>query len=383
MPYRVTYDYIIAGMGCAGLSLAMQLKNSDLPFDKILLVDNDLKNKNDRTWCFWTKEKNNWFDKIIYKRWDKFSFKSKNFNNSYDLQPYQYLMIRGIDFYDYCLTELKKDARFHFITASITEIATVSSMGILRTNEHAFFAPYIFNSAFRVQSVKTRHVNYVQHFKGWLIETPGNCFDEDCPMFMNFDTEQHHDCRFFYVIPFSKNKALIEYTGFSKNSLSDPEYDQKLAAYIHNDLKIESFTIIETESGKIPMAESSYINPFGDSVVNIGTAGGYSKPSTGYTFYFIQKNTKIIVSQLKQKAKVLMPVKRKWDYELYDKILLDVLNKKEIEAREVFTLLFKKNKISGLLAFLNEESNIMQDLSILNSVPKKPFIISALKKLFS
>jgi lycopene beta-cyclase len=59
------YDYIIAGMGCAGLSLAMQLKRSSLNFSKVLLIDKDLKNKNDRTWCFWTKEKNNWFDEIV------------------------------------------------------------------------------------------------------------------------------------------------------------------------------------------------------------------------------------------------------------------------------------------------------------------------------
>ena len=62
-------------MGCAGLSLAMQLKRSSLNFSKVLLIDKDLKNKNDRTWCFWTKEKNNWFDEIVFKRWYKFLFK--------------------------------------------------------------------------------------------------------------------------------------------------------------------------------------------------------------------------------------------------------------------------------------------------------------------
>lgn len=381
MPHTIKYDFIIAGMGCAGLSFAMQLKQSKVSFTKVLLIDKDLKTKNDRTWCFWTKDQHKWYDKIVFRSWDKFNFKSKNYSKDFVLHPYKYQMIRGIDFYSYCLAELKKDERFLIIHEPITELATINGVGLLRTKEHTYFSKHIFNSAFRIQSIQSHHVNYIQHFKGWLIETKEACFDDACPVFMNFDTEQDNDCRFFYLIPFSKNKALIEYTGFSKHKLSDEAYDEKLADYIKNDLKIVSYTLLETEKGEIPMAESAFINPFGEAVTNIGTAGGYSKPSTGYTFYFIQKNAEHLIAQLEKNTNLISPVKRKWDHELYDKILLDVLNKKQIAARDVFTFLFKKNKISTLLAFLNEESTLMQDLRILNSVPKKQFIFSALKKL--
>ena len=51
------YDYIIAGAGCAGLSLAVHMIHSGKFSDKkILIVDKDDKQKNDRTWCFWEKE---------------------------------------------------------------------------------------------------------------------------------------------------------------------------------------------------------------------------------------------------------------------------------------------------------------------------------------
>ncbi len=79
MSSRVSYDFIIAGMGCAGLSLAMHLINSKVKFEKILILDKDLKNINDRTWCFWTKEKNNWYKPIIFNKWDSFIFKSNDF----------------------------------------------------------------------------------------------------------------------------------------------------------------------------------------------------------------------------------------------------------------------------------------------------------------
>jgi len=375
------YDYIIAGMGCAGLSLAIQLKRSSLNFSKVLLIDKDLKNKNDRTWCFWTKEKNNWFDEIVFKRWNKFSFKGDLFEKEITLNPYSYLMIKGIDFYDFCLNELKNDSRFEILTDEIKEINSKDAFAILKTKDHTYSCNYLFNSAFRTLNKKANHINYVQHFKGWLIETEMDSFNADCPVFMDFSIKQHNDCRFVYVIPFSKTKALIEYTGFSDTGLNDDFYDKELKNYIQNTLNITTYKIIETEKGDIPMVESDFINPFGDRVVNIGTAGGSSKPSTGYTFYFIQKNTKYIIHQLETGSSKLVSQKRKKRFLLYDKILLEVLDKKEISAKNVFTDLFRKNKIKNLLAFLNEESSVAQDLLIMNSVSKKHFIKASLKKL--
>ena len=49
------YDYIIAGGGCAGLSLAWQLLHSPLRDRTILIVDRDDKDQNDRTWAFWSE----------------------------------------------------------------------------------------------------------------------------------------------------------------------------------------------------------------------------------------------------------------------------------------------------------------------------------------
>jgi lycopene beta-cyclase len=377
------YDFIIAGMGCAGLSLAIQLKRSSVKFSKVLLIDNDLKNKNDRTWCFWTKEKNNWFDEIIFKRWDKFLFKGNLFEKEITLNPYSYLMVKGIDFYEFCLRELKTDSRFEIITDNIKEIYSKDAFAILKTKEQTYSCNYLFNSAFRTLNKKASHINYVQHFKGWLVETETNSFNADCPVFMDFNVEQHNDCRFVYVIPYSKTRALIEYTGFSRENLKDDLYDSELKNYIEQKLNLTDYKIIETEKGDIPMVESDFINPFGDRVVNIGTSGGSSKPSTGYTFYFIQKNTKHIVSQLENGSPKLVSPKRKKRFFLYDKILREGLDRKEISAKNVFTSLFRKNKIKNLLAFLNEESSITEDVIVMNSVSKKHFIKATLKKLMN
>ena len=381
MKEDLTYEYIIAGMGCAGLSLAMQLKESGVAFNRVLLLDKDLKNKNDRTWCFWTKKKTNWFDAIVFKKWRHFSFKSDGFEKRFDLEPYAYVMVRGLDFYEYCLTELKKDARFEFITDEILALKSESEWAVLNTSTQSYKAQYVFNSAFRKLSVKKNQVNYVQHFKGWLIESPEPVFDEACTVFMDFSPEQQNDCRFVYVIPFSKTIALVEYTGFSNRAISTTAYNEALDTYLTSNLKLASYKLLESEQGEIPMTEGDFTNPYGDRVINIGTAGGNSKPSTGYTFYFIQKHTEAIIQQLKNGSKQFkMPVREK-RFLIYDKILLDVLNKKTVPAKKVFTALFQKNDLQHLLAFLNEESNIKQDLKIMRSVPIGAFAASAIRKL--
>lgn len=374
------FDYIIAGTGCAGLSMALQLKKSGINFSKVLLIDKDLKNKNDRTWCFWTKEKDNWFDDLVFRKWNNFHFKSNTFEKTFDISPYQYMMIKGVDFYNHCITELKKDPRFEFVTDEIKSISSENNTGILKTETVNYHAPYIFNSAFRNQKIKSNHVNYVQHFKGWVITTPNEAFDIEHPTFMDFRIDQHNDCRFFYVIPFSKKTALIEYTGFSEKSLSPQSYDSEIIDYLKNYLNVEYYKVEESEYGEIPMAESEFINPFGENVINIGTAGGFSKPSTGYTFYFIQKNVNFLISQLKKNIKLTSNTPRELRFYNYDKVFLEVMHSKKIPSSEVFTQLFKNNTIETLLAFLNEETNYWEDLIIMNSVPKQYFIPAFFKK---
>ena len=377
-----SYDFIIAGMGAAGLSLAMQLKNSSVKFSRVLILDKQLKNTNDRTWCFWTRDTQAWYQEAVTRQWDCIEFKSDTFEKKFTISPYRYQLIRGIDFYSFCLQQLQVDSRFEIVTEEIKALRSDGAYGIVETVNSTYQASQVFNSAFRNAEVKKQHVNFVQHFKGWVITTEQDFFDDSCPIFMDFKTAQNNDCRFFYVIPFSKKKALIEYTGFSRSSIASEAYDAKIKEYIEKDLKLETYTVIETEIGQIPMMESPFVNPYGVRITNIGTAGGNSKSSTGYTFYFIQKQVQSIVDHL-ERGESLDTKKAKRHYKLYDKVLLDVMDKNRISSDILFATLFKKNKIENLLAFLNEESSIMQDLSVLNSVEKLPFLFSLITKLLN
>lgn len=376
------YDYIIAGQGCAGLSLAIQLSRSGLPFRNVLIIDKEIKNKNDRTWCFWTKEEKAWYEPAVSRSWNKFKFTAPGFEKEFTLHPYIYKFIRGIDFYTLCIDELKKDTRFHFLNSDILDLKSEANYAVITCSSGSYRSSYIFNSAFRTQFLKPKHINYVQHFLGWLIEADAPCFDADCPTFMDFNTEQENDFRFFYVIPYSANKALVEYTGFSLKPISEEEYERKLREYLAHNFPSVSYRLLEKEKGLIPMAESPFVNPFGDRVINIGTAGGQNKVSTGYAFYFIQKHSAALIAWLKSGAKPSRVPDKKSRFRFYDSVLLQVLHSKKEEGRLVFRRLFEKNKTAALLAFLNEDSGITSELRLFLTVKKSLFLPALLKKIF-
>ena len=101
------FDYIVAGAGASGLSLVMHIIDSGNFKDKtILLVDNSRKKHNDRTWCFWEKTPG-LFEPVVYKRWSMMWFHGvNNASKLHNISPYEYKMIRGLDFYDFCFEEI-------------------------------------------------------------------------------------------------------------------------------------------------------------------------------------------------------------------------------------------------------------------------------------
>ncbi|MGZ5255894.1 MAG: lycopene cyclase family protein, partial [Flavitalea sp.] len=97
------YDYIFTGAGAAGLSLLTRMLHSGKFSDKkILVIDQSPKNSNDRTWCFWEKE-DNFFEEIIAYRYKSLWFYADGYAAMNDISPYKYKLLRGIDFYNFCL----------------------------------------------------------------------------------------------------------------------------------------------------------------------------------------------------------------------------------------------------------------------------------------
>ncbi len=346
---------------------------------KILLIDKDPKQKNDRTWSFWETEPG-LFEDIVYRRWKKTWFHNKDFSRLLDLDPYEYKMVRGIDFYQYCFSIIREHPGFEVKLEEITSIVNDSDQAVVHTPGGAYRADFVFNSLLSGKpELKKGEYFLLQHFKGWIIETTEPVFNPEEATLMDFRVDQSRGTTFVYVKPFSARKALVEYTLFTASQLSSGEYDEGLKDYIRQFLGLNAYHISETETGIIPMTNHAF-TPVNGRIINIGTAGGQTKGSSGYTFRFIQKHSARIVESLVKKGNpfILRPQGPR-RFRFYDSTLLHILQYNKVPGDRVFGLLFRKNKPAPVLRFLDNESSLLSELRIISTLPFWPFLKAAVK----
>lgn len=369
------YKYVIAGTGAAGLSLAFYLAQTPLKNQKVLLIDKSLKKQNDRTWCFWQKSLSP-YEEILFCKWPKITFASALLQKTFDISPYWYKMIRGIDFYRFTQEFIVRHSRFEWLQAEVYHIEEQSYQVILHTSHGSISADYVFDAlwSFPERLVKKKGYFYWwQHFLGWFIETEQAGFQADSIYYMDFRLPQKpREVRFGYVLPYSPTKALVEFTVFSDTLLSKQEYIQELQNYIKNILGIRQYIIKEQEFGVIPMFDEPFCQQKNSHrVIPLGTKAGAVKASTGFAFDRIQRQTRYIAQQLAQNAPILYQSNR---YHLYDSALLNVLATGKLNSELVFSILFTKHPIQRIFRFLDEESSFYEDLRIMASMPWKPFL---------
>jgi len=365
------------------MSLLMRMMEDPF-FDnkQILVVDKAPKQQNDRTWCFWEKE-TGLFESIVHHQWNLLDFFSKEYSATLAIEPYRYKMIRGIDFYQHIQRKAVNKSNVHFHYEEVIGIGNENDQALLTLASGKITADYIFNSILFQEPKIARHkYMLLQHFKGWVIETPTPVFDPSKATFMDFRVSQEEGTTFMYVLPITANKALVEYTLFTEQLLPKEKYEEALIQYLSEYLDIDTFTIEHEEFGIIPMTNHIFPSVQG-RVINIGIAGGQAKGSSGYAFQFIQKRTANVVRDLKNnripRANEGFEAKK---FRLYDSVLLNVLHHKKLNGGQIFAAIFQKNPPQRVLRFLDNETSLWDDLHIMKSVPTGIFLKAALQELF-
>ena len=387
------FDYIIIGGGCAGLSLAYELNiHSKLKDKTLAIIEIRDEYKKDKTWSFWKVSSHN-FEDCVKKYWNNFTINIPNHTKHIECKNTPYQTIDSGLFYQKIINNLKQNNNVYFFK-NINEINTENS--------------YIFNSISDIANSKN---NLWQHFSGFEIETNKEFFDEEIFNLMDFDCDQKESVHFFYTLPYSKTKALIETTWISDlNNSSINDYDNQLKDYIENNLKIKNYKVNFKETGAIPLfhpknikklnqieigtaggmtrlstgytflniqEQSKYIRQNIENIkkhnqINIGTAGGMTRLSTGYTFLNIQEHSKYIRKNLDNIQNTnLFTLSKK--YQFLDNIFLKVLKKNPKDMGQIFLKMFGCTP-KVVINFLSNKSNVLEDLLIVSKMPKLKFL---------
>jgi len=389
------YNYTIIGAGASGLWMAYSLYKQGLLNNKsLIIVEEDAKKFNDRTWCYWAKEELRPHD-LASKTW-AYSSNSHNYSKKGSIFPYTYYHIRSQDFYQKMKLELTKCSNITWLFSSFQSHQT-SNHVVVNTSDASWHSERLFLSAlsnkeeiFSTKTLKTylnnysnQHILLWQSFVGWRIKTEKPVFNPSKITMMDFNIEQNGQTQFIYELPFSETEALIEMTRFGVNKLSVTEAESILKKYV--DEKNSTYQIEETEIGVIPMTthfdSKRKALPPNEQVIYLGTIAGALKPTTGYGFKKMAKYTQDLAVALKNNSPLPTHF-RPWRFRMYDTLLLQIIATNGDRGKEIFEALFKSQPTPKILKFLDEESDIYGEISIFSKLPISLFLKSLVKYIF-
>lgn len=379
------YDYIFSGVGTSASLLLLELHRRNLLSNlKILLIDPDDKTKNDKTFCFWAHENESVqkaLSEIITHSWNTIEI---DHSDKRSIDPLNYHHVSSLDLYSK-IQELINHYRWTRIIAPVESISSDNLGPFLLVDGKQIRASKIFDSRTpKFEDATTNEVHLFQSFIGWEIETSNQLKDKEAVRLMDFNIEQSGFTQFMYLLPFSKNRFLVELTRFGSELLEEADANKLLEKYIGNDLG--EFKILSTERGCIPMSNCKITNEHHENVLLLGARNYRIKPSTGYAFKNMYNHAFEIAESIERnttkttKGEKLKTSFSKSRFAFYDSLLLLILKNKPQTGKKIFSELFKKADTCKVLKFLDEKSSIRDEISLFSKLPWAPFLWALYQK---
>ncbi|MEV0428636.1 lycopene cyclase family protein [Micromonospora sp. NPDC050495] len=363
---------LVGGGGAACLVLAA-LGRHELAGLRVAVVDPVRKRGQDRTWAFWGVPGSD-LDPLLSASWSRVEVVTPAARRVLSLDPLRYAMLRSAPVYDRAAAA---ERRLGAVRIEVPAGRLRDDGDRVTVHDPAgrvlLRAGWVLDSRPRPPARPGR-TNWLQHFRGWWLAADRPTFDPDRAVLMDFRTPQpDRGVSFGYVLPVDDRYALVEYTEFSAAPLGDAGYDRALRGYAGLlGLDLAGLRVREVENGVIPMTDGPFVGRPSPRVVRLGTAGGATRPSTGFTF-------SAMLRQADQVARALAagrppvpapayPARHRW----MDAVALRALDRGHVGGVAFFDRLFARNPAERVLRFLDGATSPAEELAVMRSSPLLP-----------
>ncbi len=376
-------EVAVVGGGAAGLSLAHRLcappPGARSPRVTVVDAPPGPLRPPERTWCYWEAPGGE-YDGVLAASWDRLRVHGVDGAQVTGRPgPLRYKMMRSGAFEQLVGARLAAAPAADRLTAVVEDVRALPDGAEVRgvTPEGGplrLRARWVFDSR-PLPALPPARTTLLQHFHGWFIRTERPEFDPTTADLMDFRTPQpDHGLSFGYVLPLSPYEALAEYTEFSAAPLDEAAYHRALRHYLAEVRALGPYRITASEQGVIPMTDARFPRAAGPRVFRIGAAGGATRPSTGYTFAAVQRQTRAIATAFHQGRTPAPPPPHSARSRLMDAVLLRALDSGRIDGADFFTGLFRGVPMERLLRFLDGGTRLREDLSIGLHTPVRPML---------
>lgn len=368
-----TYDWIVLGGGAAGLSLVHQMMDQNLS-GSILLLEQAPKTENDRTWCYWHETDLAGMPPSA-QTWQKGIIQTDHTEKRFEMNPQAYRLLRAADFYDQMYEAFRQSPRVTVRYERVVAVEGGEAQATVKTEQQIYRGNWVFNSLLPFAPIpESTRRGMKQHFVGYWIETENDTFEANTFRMMDFRVPQDGGVQFVYVLPFTSRRALVEYTVFSNTPWPEERYRSRLNEYLQTQYGLEDFSITGKESGVIPMSSDAFRRVNEKRVVQIGTAGGLTKASTGFTFHRVQEDSVRLVRDLIVEGRPFPVWQGTGRFAFYDRLLLWLIQHQPERVPDILLQLFAHNPAPRAFRFLAEKTTLLSEIRLFFTLPWPPFL---------
>lgn len=392
-------DVALVGAGGAGLSLVVALDRRAQavarPAPRVALID-PLQHRadrvapdrvapdrvaSDRTWCYWTAAPSSERPAAV-REWREIEVVDRAGRALVlDLDPLRYVMVPSASFSALAERAAQRLGAVR-VRAAAEEVRDGRERAEVRAGGRTIRARYVFDSR---SALPTRPVRtaWLQHFRGWTVRFPSECVEPSRAVLMDFRAPQPATVSagvsglgFGYVLPLDPCRALVEYTQFSRAPLEEAGYENALRHYLAMrwPRNAERVQVEAVEAGSIPMTDASYPRRTGHRLFRLGTAGGATRASTGYTFAAMQRQAAAVAAALLDGRDPLPPHPYPRRHRWMDAVLLRALDDGLVDGPDLLVRLLERNPPARLLGFLDGITPWRQDLAVMATAPVLPML---------
>lgn len=359
-------DVAILGGGCAGLSVAARLAPTTLSFR---VIEPRRRYHDDRTWSFW-RTASDPFEDCVRASWTRWSVSGPAGTVLRGSHRFPYQCVASGAFYSRALDLIDEANSGNIALGQQAGAVTQQRRGIwIETSDGGFTASHVLDAR-----PPPRRPSYGQFFIGREIVTTKAVFDPDTVPLMHFRRGYSTGIDFLYILPFARDRALVEVTSFAPKAPDRADMcawlDEEIAA-----LAAGGHDVVREEAGALPM-EVGYRAPEVPGVCHIGLAGGAARPSTGYAFQRIQAQADHIAARLLRNEAPSVP-RDSVMTRFMDRVFLKVLATAPERGPALFETLFRNAPKDRLERFLSGSTRADDRLSVMWSLPSMPFLRAA------
>ncbi|WP_405512888.1 lycopene cyclase family protein [Streptomyces canus] len=363
-----TSDVVIVGGGASGLSLAHHLTATGSSTVTVVEAPDGPRRPPERTWCYWERGSGD-FAEAVSASWSRLRVHGADGRTiTVDPSPLRYRMLRSTAFERLVHSRLARSPGSRVLRATADTVHdTADGAEVFCTTPDGrtltLRARHVFDSR-PPRSLPPARTQLMQHFRGWFVRTDAERFDPAVADLMDFRVPQpRHGLAFGYTLPLAPDRALVEYTEFSRAPLTTTAYEAALAHYCRDILGLGAFTVESAEQGVIPMTDARFARRTGPAVFRIGAAGGATRPSTGYTFAAVQRQSRAVAAALRD-GRAIVPAPHGRRALAMDAVLLRALDTGRVDGPGFFTGLFRRVPPERLLRFLDGDTSLSEEWGI-------------------